>query len=81
MRFHSKRALSAFFPLLLAIALWDLATILQKETVLFLAVAILSFGQSNYAVVTGSLSDGQQPPVAEATIQLTAENTGAARRR
>src|SRR5215470_18653493 len=47
---------------------------------LLFVLAISSLGQSNYAVVTGTVSDAQQLPVAGATVQLTAASTGAERR-
>src|SRR5882762_1920119 len=37
-------------------------------------------GQSNYAVVTGTVADEQHLPVAGAAIELTAASTGAKRR-
>src|SRR5882724_10234501 len=40
----------------------------------------LAFGQSNYAVVTGSVTDPQHLPVPGAAVQLTAASTGAVRR-
>lgn len=47
---------------------------------LVIVLAIPSLAQSNYGVVTGTVSDAQQLPVAGATVQLTAASTGAARR-
>ena len=47
---------------------------------LFLALAIPVDGQSNYAIVTGTVADLQQLPVAGATIELKAASTGAVRR-
>ena len=38
------------------------------------------FGQSNYGVITGMVSDAQHLPIAGAAIQLTATSTGAFRR-
>jgi Carboxypeptidase regulatory-like domain len=46
---------------------------------LVLAFALPAFGQSNYAVVTGTVTDPQHLPVAGAAIQLTAASTGAVR--
>src|SRR5260370_35514692 len=49
--------------------------------VLFLlGLALPGFGQSNYAVLTGTITDSQRLPVAGATIELTAASTGAVRR-
>jgi hypothetical protein len=45
-----------------------------------LALALPTFGQSNYAVLTGMVTDAQHLPVAGATIELTAASTGAVRR-
>jgi len=47
---------------------------------MLLALAMPAHGQSNYAVVTGTVRDAQQLPVAGATIELTAASTGAVRR-
>ena len=47
---------------------------------LLLVLAVPAHGQSNYAVVTGTVRDAQQLPVAGATIELTAASTGAVRR-
>ena len=47
---------------------------------MLLALAVPAHGQSNYAVVTGTVRDAQQLPVAGATIELTAASTGAVRR-
>src|SRR5215472_1191013 len=38
------------------------------------------FGQSNYAVITGTVTDAQHLPIAGATVQITAASTGAVRR-
>ena len=46
----------------------------------FLALALPAFGQSNFAVLTGAVSDSQHLPVAGATVELTAASTGAVRR-
>ena len=43
-------------------------------------VVIPVLGQSNYAVLTGSVTDLQRLPVAGAAVQLTAVSTGAIRR-
>ncbi len=49
--------------------------------VLFLlGLALPAYGQSNFAALTGVVSDQQHLPVAGATVQLTAANTGAVRR-
>jgi hypothetical protein len=55
---------------------------MQKPFVLLLllALALPAFGQSNYATVTGTVTDAQRLPVAGAAIQLTAASTGAIRR-
>ena len=47
---------------------------------LLLCVAPSAFGQSNYAVVTGTVSDPQQSPVAGSSVLLTAKDTHAERR-
>jgi hypothetical protein len=47
---------------------------------MFLALVIPAHGQSNYAIVTGTVTDMQQLPVPGATIELTAASTGAVRR-
>jgi hypothetical protein len=46
---------------------------------LVLGCALSAFGQSNYGVVTGTVSDPQHLPVVGASIQLTAASTGAVR--
>ena len=45
-----------------------------------LALAGPAFGQSNYAVLTGTVTDSQHLPVAGAAVELTAASTGAVRR-
>jgi hypothetical protein len=45
-----------------------------------LALALPALGQSNYAVLTGMVTDAQHLPVAGATIELTTASTGAVRR-
>jgi hypothetical protein len=45
-----------------------------------LGLALPGFGQSNYAVLTGTVSDSQHLPVAGAAVELTAASTGAIRR-
>jgi hypothetical protein len=47
---------------------------------LVLSLSLPAFGQSNYGVVTGSVTDAQHLPVAGAAVQLTAVSTGAVRR-
>jgi hypothetical protein len=47
---------------------------------LLLALATPGFGQSNYAVLSGTVIDAQHLPVAGAAIELIAESTGAVRR-
>src|SRR5437016_6940955 len=44
-----------------------------------LGLAVPGLGQSNYAVLTGSVTDSQRLPVAGAAVQLTAASTGAIR--
>src|SRR5882724_10057278 len=44
-----------------------------------LALAVAAFGQSNYAVVTGTVTDSQSLPVAGATVRFKALSTGAIR--
>jgi hypothetical protein len=51
----------------------------KRLLLLLLASALSAFGQSNYAVVTGTVMDPQHLPVAGAAIQLTAAGTGAVR--
>ena len=46
-------------------------------SVLFLAAA--AFGQSNYAGVTGTVTDSQALPVMKATVKFKALSTGAVR--
>jgi hypothetical protein len=54
---------------------------MRKAILLFLLfVAPYSFGQSNYAVVTGTITDPQQSPVAGSAIVLIASDTHAERR-
>jgi hypothetical protein len=43
-------------------------------------LALPGFGQSNYAVLTGAVTDAQHLPVTGASIELTAASTGAVRR-
>jgi carboxypeptidase family protein len=43
-------------------------------------LAIPAPGQSNYATLTGTVTDAQQLPVAGASVELTAASTGAVRR-
>lgn len=38
------------------------------------------FGQSNYGVITGRVTDAQHLPIAGAAVQITAASTGAVRR-
>ena len=53
---------------------------MQKQLLLLvLGFALSAFGQSNYAVVTGTVTDPQHLPVVGAAIQLTAASTGAVR--
>src|SRR5712672_2937899 len=47
---------------------------------LLLVLALPADGQSNYAVLSGSVTDSQHLPVAGAAVQLTAVSTGAIRR-
>jgi len=47
---------------------------------LLLSLAYSAFGQSNYATLTGTVTDAQQLPVAGASVELTAASTGAVRR-
>jgi hypothetical protein len=46
----------------------------------FLGLALPARGQSNYAAVTGTVTDPQHLPVANATVELRALSTGAIRR-
>src|SRR3984957_19994112 len=53
---------------------------MQKHFLLLvLGCAMSAFGQSNYAVVAGTVTDPQHLPVVGAAIQLTAASTGAIR--
>jgi len=53
----------------------------QCGVLLFLfLLAIPAVGQSNYATLTGTITDAQQLPVAGASVELTAASTGAVRR-
>jgi hypothetical protein len=47
---------------------------------LLLVCAISVYGQSNYAVLTGTITDSQQLAVSGASVELTDINTGAVRR-
>src|SRR5438128_6252955 len=47
---------------------------------LLLGLAVPGFGQSNYALLTGTITDSQHLPVAGAAVELTAASTGAIRR-
>ena len=47
---------------------------------LVLGFAPSAFGQSNYAVVTGTVSDPQHLPVVGASVEFRAASTGAVRR-
>jgi hypothetical protein len=49
----------------------------KRLLVLLLGFALSAFGQRNYAVVTGSVTDPQHLPVVGAAIQVTAASTGA----
>ena len=55
---------------------------MQKRSLLLLVFgyAVAAFGQSNYAVVTGTVTDPQHLPVVGASVQLAAASTGAVRR-
>ena len=55
---------------------------MQKLGVLLilLGLTLPALGQSNYGVVTGTVTDAQHLPVAGAAVQLTAASTGAVRR-
>jgi hypothetical protein len=48
--------------------------------VLLVVIALPTFAQSNYAILTGVVNDEQHLPVAGATIKVTAASTGAVRR-
>jgi carboxypeptidase family protein len=45
-----------------------------------LGLAVPAFGQSNYALLTGTVTDAQHLPVVGAAVELTAASTGAVRR-
>jgi len=44
-----------------------------------MGLVVAGFGQSNYAVVTGTVADSQSLPLAGATVQFKAQSTGAIR--
>jgi hypothetical protein len=44
-----------------------------------MGLVVAGFGQSNYAVVTGTVADSQSLPLAGATVQFKAKSTGAIR--
>ena len=44
-----------------------------------LALTVAVVGQSNYALVTGTVKDAQSLPVAKASVQFKALSTGATR--
>src|SRR6185369_15453042 len=46
---------------------------------LLVGLVVPSFGQSNYAAITGTVTDSQRLPVAGAEVELTAVSTGAVR--
>jgi len=46
---------------------------------LLVGLVVPSFGQSNYAAITGTVTDSQRLPVAGAEVELTAVSTGAIR--
>lgn len=46
----------------------------------YLLVSAPLFGQSDYGVIAGTVTDAQHLPVAGAEVQLTAVSTGAVRR-
>src|SRR5712671_787898 len=46
---------------------------------LLLALALPTFAQSNYGVISGTVMDAQHLPIAGAAVQLTAASTGAVR--
>ncbi len=55
----------------------------MRQKLLFLCVFAFSataLGQSNYAVLSGSVTDPQSQAVAGATVELTSTSTGAVRR-
>jgi hypothetical protein len=55
---------------------------MRRSCVLLLlfGVALPGFGQTNYAVLTGTVTDSQHLPVAGAAMELVAASTGAIRR-
>src|SRR5579864_3034799 len=58
---------------------WRNESMQKHFLLLVLGFALPVFGQSNYAVVTGTVTDPQHLPVVGAAIQLTAASTGATR--
>jgi hypothetical protein len=61
--------------------LWRNTYMTKRFCVVFLLLAAgtPAYGQSNFAVLTGSIVDSQRLPVAGAAIELTATSTGAIR--
>jgi len=55
---------------------------MRRSCVLLLlfGVALPGFGQSNYAALTGTVTDSQHLPIAGAAVELVAASTGAIRR-
>ncbi len=54
---------------------------MRRAILLFLLCAVPSaFGQSNYAAVTGAVTDPQHSPIAGAAVVLSAKETHAGRR-
>jgi len=51
-----------------------------RSLLMLLVLAAPAFGQSNYAIVTGTVTDEQHLPLVGATIEVTAASTGAIRR-
>ena len=45
-----------------------------------MGLGLPTFGQSNYGVISGTVTDAQHLPIAGAAVQLTAASTGAVRR-
>ena len=54
---------------------------MRRAILVFLLCAVpAAFGQSNYSVITGTLTDAQKSPVAGSSVVLTAKETRAERR-
>src|SRR5207302_9830615 len=63
------------------VLLWSANRMTRSCILLFLlGLAVPGYGQSNYALLTGTITDSQLLPVAGAAVELKAVSTGAIRR-